>query len=113
MNGWTAALGLQDSNADSDVEATLTVGGTVGPVSLGLGYSQTGDDIDRAIITAGMDVGAATNVEAYYADETDAADNSYGIDFNHDLGGGTSLRGGVVNRFDGQVRADFGVRFNF
>ena len=70
-----------------------------------------------------MDVGAATNVEFYYADgsnDTLAATNglltngdSYGIDFNHDLGGGTSLRGGVAQRFDGNTYADFGVRFNF
>ena len=60
-----------------------------------------------------QDSTAATNVEAYYADQSDKSDSSYGIDFNHSLGGGTSLRGGVASKFNGQTVADFGVRFNF
>ncbi len=113
FSGWTVALGLQDSTAATDVEQTLTVGGTVGPVSLGLAYAKTNAGVDRTVLSAGMDVGAATNVEAYYADQSDMSDSSYGIDFNHSLGGGTSLRGGVASKFNGQTVADFGVRFNF
>ena len=113
FSGWTVALGLQDSTAADDVEQTLTVGGTVGPVSLGLAYAKTNAGVDRTVLSAGMDVGAATNVEAYYADQSDKSDSSYGIDFNHSLGGGTSLRGGVASKFNGQTVADFGVRFNF
>ena len=47
------------------------------------------------------------------ADADYFAETSYGVDFNHDLGGGTSLRGGVASRGNGFVRADLGVRFNF
>ncbi|KKL76120.1 hypothetical protein LCGC14_2048100, partial [marine sediment metagenome] len=54
----------------------------------------------------------ATDIEVYVADQ-DGSDTGYGIDFNHDLGGGTSLRGGVAKRFDGNTQADMGVRFNF
>ncbi|WP_273498651.1 porin [Lentibacter algarum] len=113
FSGWTVALGLQDSSAATDTEITATVGGTVGPVSLGLAYAETGANVDRFVLSAGMDVGAATNVEAYYASQSNMADDSYGIDFNHSLGGGTSLRGGVASNFSGQTVADFGVRFNF
>ncbi len=113
FSGWTVALGYQDSNAATDVEYTATVGGTIGPVSVGLAYAETNAGVDRIVLSGGMDVGAATNVEAYYADEDGAADDSFGIDFNHDLGGGTSLRGGIVQQFDGETYADFGVRFNF
>nr|WP_274960810.1 porin [Lentibacter algarum] len=113
FSGWTVALGLQDSSAATDTEITATVGGTVGPVSLGLAYAETGANVDRFVLSAGMDVGAATNVEAYYASQSDKSDDSYGIDFNHSLGGGTSLRGGVASNFSGQTVADFGVRFNF
>jgi outer membrane protein OmpU len=113
FSGWTVALGVQDSTDAGDTEMTATIGGTVGPVSLGLGYADNGTNGKRTVLTAGMDVGAATNVEAYYADDSLKADASYGIDFNHDLGGGTSLRGGVASKFNGQTVADFGVRFNF
>jgi len=113
FSGWTVALGVQDSTDAKDTEMTATIGGTVGPVSLGLGYADNGTSGKRTVLTAGMDVGAATNVEAYYADDSLKADASYGIDFNHDLGGGTSLRGGVASKFNGQTVADFGVRFNF
>ena len=85
FSGWTVALGLQDSSAATDTEITATVGGTVGPVSLGLAYAETGANVDRFVLSAGMDVGAATNVEAYYASQSNMADDSYGIDFNHSL----------------------------
>ena len=39
--------------------------------------------------------------------------HTYGIDFNHDMGGGTSLRGGVASLGNDDVRVDMGVRFNF
>ncbi|WP_298805162.1 porin [uncultured Lentibacter sp.] len=113
FSGWTVALGVQDSTDAGDTEMTATIGGTVGPVSIGLGYADNGTNGKRTVLSAGMDVGAATNVEAYYADDSLKADASYGIDFNHDLGGGTSLRGGVASKFNGQTVADFGVRFNF
>jgi outer membrane protein OmpU len=118
FSGWTVALGVQDSNNVADTELTASVGGQIGPVSVGLAFADNGTLGNRYVLTAGMDVGAATNVEFYYAkDDNDAAaltdDDSYGIDFNHDLGGGTSLRGGVVKQFDGETYADFGVRFNF
>ncbi len=111
FSGWTVALGYQDSTAAADVEYTVTVGGTVGPAKVGLAYAETNAGDDRLVLSGGMDVGAATNVEFYYADQ--GSDDSMGLDFNHDLGGGTSLRGGVARKFDGETYADFGVRFNF
>ncbi|MCV2892469.1 porin [Lentibacter sp. XHP0401] len=118
FSGWTVALAVQDSNVATDTEWAASVGGTIGPVAVGLSYTENGVDGGRAVLSAGMDVGAATNVEFYYAkDDNDLLaltdDDSYGIDFNHDLGGGTSLRGGVVKRFNSATQADFGVRFNF
>ena len=112
FSGWTVALGVQDSSAAGDTEGTASVGGTIGPVDLGLAYADNGTNGDRIVLSGRFEVGAATNVEAYYTDDSLAGD-SYGIDFNHDLGGGTSLRGGVVRNFAGDTNADFGVRFNF
>jgi len=59
-----------------------------------------------------------SNIEAYISDAdtifgTPTQNTGYGIDFNHDLGGGTSLRGGVAKLFAGHTVADLGVRFNF
>jgi len=118
MNGWTATLAAQDSNEVTDTEFAASVAGTIGAVGVGLSYTDNGTNGARTVLSGSMDVGAATNVEVYYAsDDNDALalaeDDSYGIDFNHDLGGGTSLRGGVVKRFAGNTQADFGVRFNF
>ncbi|MBU2981143.1 porin [Lentibacter algarum] len=112
FSGWTVALGVQDSSLATDTEWTATVGGNIGPATVGLAYADNGTAGDRLVLSARFDVGAATNVEAYYADDS-AAGESYGIDFNHDLGGGTSLRGGIVQTYAGDTNADFGVRFNF
>jgi outer membrane protein OmpU len=118
MSGWTVALAAQDSDAATDTEFAASVGGTIGTVGVGLSYTDNGTNGARTVLSGSMDVGTATNVEVYYAsDDNDAAalaeDDSFGIDFNHSLGGGTSLRGGVVKRFAGNTQADFGVRFNF
>ena len=113
MSGWTVALGGQESDDKGDTEFTATVGGTIGPVSVGLAYADNGTNGDKTVLSGSFAAGAATNIEAYYADDSLEADASYGVDFNHSLGGGTSLRGGVASKHSGQTVADFGVRFNF
>jgi len=118
FNGWTVALGAQDSNAANDTELAFSVGGSFGPADVTLAYADNGTGGDQIVLAGRFDVGAATNIEVYYADRSGATDGStnddgYGIDFNHDLDGGVSLRGGIVNRIGGNTQADFGVRFNF
>ena len=113
MSGWTVALGGQNSDDKGDTEATATVGGTIGGVSVGLAYADNGTNGNKTVLSGSFAAGAATNIEAYYADDSLKADASYGVDFNHSLGGGTSLRGGVASKHSGQTVADFGVRFNF
>ncbi len=112
-NGWTFALGAQDSDSATDTELAASVGGSFGPADVTLAWADNGTDGDHVVLVGRFDVGAATNVEVYVADADYFSDTSYGVDFNHDLGGGTSLRGGVASRNDGNVRADMGVRFNF
>jgi len=111
-NGWTFALGAQDSNSAADTEYAVSVGGSFGAVDVGLAYADNGTGGDRIVLSGRFDVGAATNIEVYYADD-EFLDDSYGVDFNHDLGGGVSLRGGIADRFGGNTVADLGVRFNF
>jgi outer membrane protein OmpU len=121
-SGWTFALGLQDSNDVTDTEWALSAGGTVGIADISLTYAKNGDDNgiigaggagDHWVLAGRFDVGAATDVEVYVADADYFAETSYGVDFNHDLGGGTSVRGGIANLGTGETRADLGVRFNF
>lgn len=118
FNGWTFALGAQDSNLATDTETTASVSGSFGPADVTLAWADNGTGGEQVVLAGRFDVGAATNIEAYYADRSGATDgspntDSYGIDFNHDLGGGTSLRGGIAERFSGATVADLGVRFNF
>lgn len=117
-NGWTFALGAQDSNSASDTEFAASVGGSLGIADVSLAYADNGTDGDQITLAARFDVGAATNVEMYVSDAdmifgAPVANTGYGIDFNHDLGGGTSLRGGVAKLFLGHTVADLGIRFNF
>ncbi|NEK22698.1 porin [Sulfitobacter sp. JBTF-M27] len=114
-NGWTFALGGQDSDLATDTELAASVGGSFGPVDVTLAFADNGTKGDHIVLAGRVDVGAATNVEAYVADADQWADTSFGIDFNHDLGGGTSLRGGVSTggSLGDESAVDFGVRFNF
>ncbi|WP_299880668.1 porin [uncultured Sulfitobacter sp.] len=113
FSGWTAALGVQDSDLATDTEVTASIGGSIGPADVFLTWADNGTNGDHVVLAAKFDVGAATNIEAYIADADNQPDTGYGIDFNHDLGGGTSLRGGIAKRLSGGTSADFGVRFNF
>jgi len=112
-NGWTFALGAQDSDSAADTELAASVSGSFGPVDVTLAYADNGTAGDHIVLAGRFDVGAATNVEVYVADADNFANTSYGVDFNLDLGGGTSLRGGVASRANGDTVADLGVRFNF
>ena len=119
-NGWTFALAAQDSDIVGDTEWAATVGGSFGPADVTLAYAKNGDDTgvlggtgDHWVLAGRFDVGAATDVELYVADADYWTDTSYGVDFNHDLGGGTSLRGGISSTGFDTTLVDFGVRFNF
>lgn len=115
FNGFTVALGYQDSNAADDVEFVATVGGEVGPATVALAYAQDYADQESITISADVDVAAATSIQAYYNhdEETSSGDeDSYGIGFVHDIGGGASIRGGLAS-LQGTMQADMGVLFNF
>ena len=112
-SGWTFALGAQDSNSATDTDWTASVSGDLGPANITLAYADNGTSGDHWVLAGRFDVGASTDIEAYVADADYWTDESYGIDFNHDLGGGTSLRGGIENDSNGDTNADLGVRFDF
>ncbi len=113
MNGFTFALGAQNSDSATDTELAASVGGTFGMASVTLSYADNGISGDHTVLAGSFDVGAATKVQAYIADADYFTDTSYGIGVHQDLGGGTSIRGGVASLGSGNSRADVGVRFNF
>ncbi|MEM6938894.1 MAG: porin [Pseudomonadota bacterium] len=110
---FTAALGAQSSDDDGDTELSVALEGALGAFDFGVAYADNGTNGDHYSIMGRVDVGASTNVEFYVADADTFDDTSYGVDFNHNMGGGTSLRGGIASLGSGETRADLGVRFNF
>ncbi|UOA25564.1 porin [Pseudosulfitobacter sp. DSM 107133] len=112
-NGWTFALGAQDSNVTTDTDWTVSAGGSFGIADVTLTYADNGTAGDHWVLAGAFDAGAATKVEVYVSDADYFMDTSYGIGVHHDLGGGTSIRGGVASMGTGDTRADLGVRFNF
>ncbi|KAA0917715.1 porin [Aquicoccus porphyridii] len=114
FNDWTVALGYQDSSLATEDKIVLTVGGNVGPAKLGLAYADN-DGIGKFALTAGVEVGAATRVDAYISSEDGAAGGeAYGLGVSHSLGGGASLEGGFTRNDITDVNAvDLGIRFNF
>jgi outer membrane protein OmpU len=124
--GFTFAAAVQDSNVvgsavvAADTDYSLSVGGNVGPADVVFTYAKNGDDTgvgtlngDHFVLAASFDVGAATKVHGYVADADYFANTSYGIGVHHDLGGGTSLRGGISSTAADTTLVDMGVRFNF
>ena len=112
-NGFTFALGGQDSDALGDTDVTATVGGSFGGANVTFAYADNGTNGDKFVLAGDYAVGAATTLQAYIADSEFAVDTAYGFGVHHDLGGGTSLRAGIENTFAGNTKGDIGVRFNF
>lgn len=111
FSGWTVALGYQDSNVASEDKLALTVGGNVGIADLNFAVADNNGTLKYGI-GADFSVGAATTVSAFVNSE-DTAGESYGIGVSHDLGGGASIKGGVVQNAAGATLADLGLHFNF
>ena len=112
IGGVTVALGTSTTKVATQVQTLATLGGSVGGVDLGFAYGKTKGGVKHTTLSMGMDLGAATSMSAYAADDKANTTKSYGIGVVHGLGAGTSLRGGVA-RIAGVTSADFGVLFNF
>jgi outer membrane protein OmpU len=110
---WTVALGVQESGTLGEDFTSIGVDGSIGTVTVGAAYADNEGDFDTFRINAGFEIGAATNVTVYVADNSGVGrETAYGVGFTHSLGGAT-LAGGIENDRTGLTRADFGVRFNF
>ncbi len=124
INGWTVALGGQDSDVDSEKLVLATVTGDLGFATLGLAYADNqnyapdGDDVDKFRIYGHVPVAAGTEIVLWGAHEDNplhANDGaSFGLDVEHDLGGGVTFVAGVVDpSTKDSTQAQAGVYFNF
>lgn len=94
------------------------VGGSFGNFGAKLAYGST-EEVESFTLEGNMDIGAASNLlvwvnsaEAEVA--TDAADGtSFGINYQYDLGGGSTFVAGYTDEADGDSQFQAGVYFNF
>lgn len=130
FQGWTVALGVQDSNAVSGVygagfqdKIVMTVGGKVGDFGVGFGAARSGkgaNKVNKFALNGSYTMGATT-ISAYAAAESGrgaladvtASKSSYGVGASYDLGGGASVVGGIERTTAKTTRADLGVSFRF
>lgn len=114
FNDWTVALGYQDSSVATEDKVVLTVGGNIGPAAVTLAYADN-DGIGKFALKGGVEVGAATRVDAFVSSEDgNAGGEAYGLGVSHNLGGGSSLEAGFTrNDITDTNAVDLGIRFNF
>jgi outer membrane protein OmpU len=111
FGNFKVGAGYQDSDSNLDTEFVLGATGTFGAAFVSVSYGENGAGDSRAVLTGTFDIGAASQIVGYISDD-DVNGSSFGIGFEHDLGGGTSLQGGYDDNY-GDALVDFGVRFNF
>ncbi len=110
MNDWTVALGVQDSDLNTEDKTVLTVGGKIG--DYGVGFAAADNDGEQKIALNGSATFGATTVNGFVADEESGDETPMGLGVSYDLGG-AALVGGVERDADGVKRADMGVSFSF
>ncbi len=123
MGDYTFALGLQDSDVATDADWALTAAGTFGAFDLTLQVADNGTNDTKYGVSGNYNMSAATSIQGYINVDTRAAfdvpggeDMNMGLGFVHNMGGGTSLRGGVASlagAAGNTVRADLGLLFSF
>ncbi|MFP4405357.1 porin, partial [Rhodosalinus sp.] len=115
FNDWSVHLGWQDSSDDTEDKISLIVQGDLGPASVTFKAADN-DGEQKYVIGGDFDAGAATTISAFFATDEEVGGvggDTYGVGFVHDLGGGTSIRGGVVDQWNDKLTADLGLQFNF
>lgn len=121
---WKAAIGVQDSDTLGEDKMLVTVTGDLGVARVGLAYADNkdqngtaGDDVSKVRVYGAFDLGAATTLVAWVANEDNpnaASDGtSYGLNVSHDLGGGVTLDGGFVEHHDNNTQFQVGAYFRF
>ena len=110
---WTVAAAYNDEKVPAGgVDRDLTLIGVSGDLGFmdltvnygkGENYGGVGVDSSKVVVSAGFDIGAATNMIVYVYDEDSAWNpatdgTGYGFNVAHDLGGGVTLTAGAAER---------------
>ena len=120
---WTAALGIQDSDVLGEDKALGTLTYRFDGFDLGLAAARNydasgpGRDVDKVRVYGSADIGAASRLVVWAANEdnpgTPADGTSYGLDFGYDLGGGATFVASTTRNSFGQTQVQSGVYFDF
>lgn len=119
FGGYTAGIAFgneDDGTVGGDVDFwAASLGGSVGDFDFSILVADYDDGVTSTAygVSVQYAISSATQIRAVYNDNGAAVDeNTYAIGFQHSLGGGVSLRGGVGETGGGDA-ADLGVVFNF
>jgi len=125
-NGWNMALGLQDSDVDSEKKVVAQIDGKIQDFGVGLAVARNGSGtskINKYVLNGSYTMGATT-IGAYVSNQSVApvavaantkgvSKTAYGLGASYNLGGGASIVGGVERTTQKNTRADLGVSFRF
>ena len=109
---YNAGFAYGDDDGVGDFWA-VTLDGSIGDAGFGVivGDADVFEDVAYGLFVT-YSVSAATGLNFVYSDGGNETDAAYGIGFNHSLGGGVTLAGGVGSDND-TTKADLGVKFSF
>ncbi len=121
---WTAALGINDSNAANSGDMVIgTITGDLGQFGVGLAFAQNqlaaNNDATKIRVYGTMGIGSAGTLLLWATSTSfDIAGNpndgtNFGINYKHDLGGGVSFDAGFVETAANQTQVQAGVYFRF
>jgi outer membrane protein OmpU len=106
----TFSVGLGHSDDGATTTTAVAASVSFGDATVKASYADNSANTSGAQYALSVDYAfGATAVTAFYAD---AAAKAYGIGASYDLGGGASLKGGVVDNGANTV-TDFGLTFSF
>ncbi|GHC55548.1 porin [Neogemmobacter tilapiae] len=106
---FSVALGYED--ADGDDQLTLGADATFGAVTAKVRVADQDSAADTRAAVSIDYVAGATTFTAFYADH--GTDDGFGIGAAYDLGGGASVKGGIVDTDLGDTAFDLGVAMTF
>lgn len=132
-------ISVAASMSSSDTDDSMAFGVQYkGPVTVALGYNDTGSNVVTSVGVKGSMAGVSFNIAAVdsesagnsyglgltyalndavsisagFADSDSTADSSFGAGFTYAMGGGATLAGGFGSIND-VTKADFGINFSF
>lgn len=119
FSGWTAAIGFQDADDNSQDKTIVTLGGTIGDLRVTAGYADN-NGVDKFALAGAYNLGNGLSLHGFIASEDGNAPalaafdgESYGVGVSYNLGAGASIEAGIIQTSNSLVKADLGLHFSF